>query len=126
MGLKAFLAFGTCLGFVRDGGYVEGDHDLDIGVICKWKDKDILKNALKMNGFILIRSKPRSEHIIYAKGKVLIDLWFHTGSEEFYSKFDYVIYKRKRYSIPHPVGKYLTACYSDWKVKADQKTQYRD
>jgi len=125
VGLKAFLVFGTCLGFVRDKGYIEGDHDLDIAVICEWKEKDVLKNALKMNGFTLLRSKPRSEHIIYGKKKVMIDLWFRTGAEKFYSKFDSVMYKRKRYSVPHPVEKYLSTCYSNWKVKENQPTKYR-
>ena len=126
IGIKAFLVFGTCLGFIRDKGYIEGDHDLDIGVICEWKEKDVLKNALKANGFILKRSKPRSKHIIYGKGRVLIDLWFRTGFEKFYSKFDYVVYKRKRYLVPHPVEKYLRACYSNWKAKENQVTQYRN
>ena len=126
VGIKAFLVFGTCLGFVRDKGYIEGDHDLDIGVICEWKEKDVLKNALKMNDFILKKSKPRSEHIIYGKKKVLIDIWFRTGAEKFYSKFDYVTYKKKRYPVPHPVEKYLSTCYSNWKVKENQITNYRD
>jgi hypothetical protein len=122
VGLKAFLVFGTCLGFVRDKRYIKGNHALDIGVICEWKEKDVLKNALKMNSFILKKSKPHSGHIVYGKKKVLIDLWFYTESEKFYSKFDYVTYKRKKYPVPHPVEKYLSACYSNWEIKENQKT----
>lgn len=123
--IKAFLAFGTCLGFVRDGGYIEGDLDLDVGVICEWEKKDALKNSFEVNGFILKRSKPHDKHIIYRKGKVLIDIWFRTKSGRFYSEFDYVLYKRKQYPVPHPVEEYLNTCYSNWKAKEDQKTQYR-
>ena len=37
--IKAFLMYGLCLGFVRDGEYIEGDNDLDVGVICNKKGK---------------------------------------------------------------------------------------
>lgn len=121
--IKTFLVFGTCLGFVRDGGYIQGDWDVDIGVICKWKDKDTLKNALEMNDFILKRIKPKKKHLVYRKGKLLIDIWFQK-SENFYSNFDNIDYKGRKYHVPHPVEEYLSVCYSNWKVKEDQKTRY--
>lgn len=120
--IKAFLLIGLCLGFVRDGGYIEGDNDLDVGVICKNEEKDRLINALKENSFNQGKSY-RHNNTHFHKNKVLVDVYF-LESKGFFSKFDSVQYKRKEYPVPSPVGEYLNACYSNWKIKENQVTRY--
>ena len=120
--IRAFLVFGLCLGFVRDGGYIEGDNDLDVGVICSEESKDRLINSLKENGFNQGKSC-RHNNTHFYKNKILVDIYFRE-SGEFYSKFDSVQYKGKQYPTPSPIEGYLSACYSNWKIKEDKATQY--
>lgn len=120
--IKAFLVFGLCLGFVRDGGYIEGDNDLDVGVICNEEEKDRLVNSLKNNGFNEGRTF-RHKNTHFHKNKVLVDIYFRE-SGKFYSNLDSVHYKGKEYPIPSPIEKYLSKCYSNWKIKENQATRY--
>lgn len=113
--IKACLACGVCLGFIRDGMYIEGDNDLDVITICNDEKKHILIDSLKKNGFNQGRSYP-SHNTHFYKNKVLVDIFFFKATG-FYSHFDSVQYKGKLYPIPSPVEKYLSACYFNWKVK---------
>lgn len=122
--IKVFLAFGTCLGFVRDGGYIEGDNDLDIGIIGGRRERGLLINSLKRNGFYW-GERVRHYHFVHdhlIKNKILTDFYlFYPG--RFYFQFDYVQYKIRGYPIPHPVKKYLSICYSNWKIQENQQAQ---
>lgn len=112
--IKACLAFGLCLGFVRDGGYIEGDNDLDIVVIT---EHEILAEHLKENGFNEGWSYPLpANNTHFYKDEVLLDIHFRQ-SEGFYSSFDNIEHNGKTYPVPHPFEEYLSACYTDWKVK---------
>lgn len=119
--IKAFLVFGLCLGFVRDGRYIDGDNDLDVGVICNEAERKMLFDSLKYNNFRKGRSYRYNTH--FHKNKVLIDIFF-LEAKGFYSSFDSVQYKGKAYPVPHPVKEFLSACYSNWKIKEMQKTRY--
>lgn len=122
--IKACLVFGLCLGFVRDGGYIEGDNDLDVGVICNEEEKDGLVNSLKNNGFNEGRTC-RHKNIHFHKNKVLVDIFFRE-SGKFYSNLESVHYKGKEYPVPSPVGEYLTVCYANWEIKESKATRYYD
>lgn len=120
--MKAFLLFGLCLGFVRDGGYIEGDNDLDVGVICETKtDRQILAASLREKGFV--HGTPRrNNNVHFRKNKVLVDIYF-LKPEGFYNSFDAMEYKGKAYPVPHPVEKFLSACYSNWRIKEGQSAR---
>lgn len=120
--IKAFLVFGLCLGFVRDGGYIEGDNDLDVGVVCNEEEKDRLVNSLKDNGFNEGRSF-RHNNTHFHKNKILLDINFRKFGE-FYSNLDSVHYKGMEYPIPSPIEEYLSTCYSNWKIKENQASHY--
>ncbi len=120
--IKTCLVFGLCLGFIRDGGYIEGDNDLDIGVICDEEKKNILINSFKKNGFNQERSC-RNNNIHFYKNKVLVDIFF-LEAKGFYSDFDSVQYKGKAYPVPCPVKEFLNACYSNWRIKEMQTARY--
>ncbi len=120
--MKAFLVFGLCLGFIREGGYIEGDNDLDIGVACNGEEKDRMIDSLKKKGFNQGRSY-RHHNTHFHKNKILVDIYF-LESKGFYSSFDSVEYKGKTYPVPSPVKEYLSTCYTNWKIKEDEVTHY--
>ena len=117
--IKSFLAFGLCLGLYRDGEYIEGDNDLDVGVVCDKKKKKRLINALINNGFTQGRSF-RRKNTHFHKNKILVDVHFYETPGIFYTTLEVMKYKDKEYPAPYPVKVYLAACYSDWKIKQDE------
>jgi len=123
--VKTFLVFGTCLGFIRDGGHIEDDPDIDIGVICPKDKKEMLFEAFLANGFT--RNKMRflryHNNVHFYKNKILLDIYF-CREGEFYSRLESTWHKGIKYPIPYPVDKYLSTCYSNCKVKEKQLTQY--
>jgi len=123
--IRACLAYGLCLGFVRDGGYIDGDNDLDVVVVCNKEEKTKLIDMLKENGFSRGSSFPfPSNNIHFHKDKILIDVYFRR-SGKFYLKFDSVQYRGKSYSVPCPVEEYLSKCYSNWEIKENETAHYR-
>ena len=120
LGLKSCLSGGVCLGFVRDGGYLPGDNDLDVianvdkGLCC------ILAQAMIRRGFEqrddFPETKDEAPHTHFIKDGILVDVvWWGGGG--FFAEFRSVGYKGKSYPIPTRVDEYLTASYGDWRVK---------
>ena len=114
--MKTFLLWGLCLGFIRDGGYIKGDNDLDVGIIYETRmERRMLTTALKEKGYVY-GTPHRLNNVHFRKNKILVDIFFLKPGG-FYSKFDSVEYKGRLYPVPHPVEKFLNASYSNWKVK---------
>jgi len=125
LNLRACLCFGLCLGFVRDGGYIEGDNDLDLVVISQTGGlMPNLMEAMTAHGFTLKQTyPPPPNNVHFIKDGILVDIYLRTGGE-YIDQFDEVRYKGSMYPIPSPIGAYLTECYGDWKTKADEETKY--
>ena len=124
--IRACLAYGLCLGFVRDGAYIEGDNDLDVIVIGNGEEKTRLTGTLKKNGFTQGRSfSPPYNNTHFHKDRILVDIYFRK-LKRFYSNFDSVQYKGKIYPTPGPIKEYLTACYTNWEIKESEATRYYD
>jgi len=113
--IRACLTHGLCLGFIRDGGYIEGDNDLDIGIICNNEEQVNMMVLLEKHGFIR-GGTGRKGNMHFHKNNVLLDI-YPVKSNGFYSQFDNVQYKGKAYSIPHPIEEYLKTMYGDWRIK---------
>ena len=121
LGIPSCLAYGLCLGFIRDGGYISGDNDLDVVAITptNWLTQELL-DALTANGFK--RGEvfhPPHNNAHFHRDNILLDIFFRKP-ETYYGVFDTVMYGGGIYPVPYPVEDYLVANYDNWKVKADR------
>lgn len=140
--LDYFVVAGTCLGMIRDGGYIEGDDDIDIAVIYTSQDEiNEIKAILQSNGFEIRRENySKNKSIIKKYGQVpnsihffiynvLIDLLImYEVDNKYYLadkwKFDcslfdnsgFIEYNRMILRVPRNVEKVLEMMYSDWKT----------
>jgi len=112
--IETFLCFGTCLGFIRDGGYIMGDNDIDVGIMGGIKE---LRVKLIENGFVVKRNGRWRWHFL--KHKILLDVWSNAPGDlrQYFQSFDKVTYRNRVYNIPHPIEGYLKARYGNWKVR---------
>jgi len=116
LGIKTFLYFGSCLGFVRGDIYIIGDNDIDVGILS---GLDELTAELVKNGFINRRSYGKNRHFL--KYGMLLDIYFKFHDQKYLQSFDKVTYKGRDYNVPHPVEEYLEARYGDWKTIRHRK-----
>ena len=118
--IKSFLFGGTCLGFVRDGGYIFADNDIDVG-IPEGKIEEITVGLVKA-GFEHKRDWcEHNRHFL--KYDILLDVnyIFYPWERELLQSFDEVTYKGRAYNVPHPVEDYLKKNYGDWKTIKHRK-----
>ncbi|GAG42768.1 unnamed protein product, partial [marine sediment metagenome] len=116
LNIQTFLYYGTCLGFVRDGGYIIGDNDIDVGILGGLEE---LTAKLVEKGFINRRTYGKNRHFL--KYGILLDIYFKFSGRNFFQSFDKVNYKNRDYNVPHPIEEYLKARYGDWKIKKLRK-----
>ena len=116
LGLAFFLAAGTCLGFYRDGDYIEGDTDIDVYIVASHGEWHDLWNALVGSGFDghrglrkgniqldLMRVDKEPPYILNAFGK-------NRGRCTF-QDFDTILHYGRSYKVPGPVEEYLECAY---------------
>ena len=135
--IQFFLIYGTCLGAIREGDFVEHDDDIDLGVIERTffeKRKEICKE-LRSEGFNIIRYERYDGcSRIICKRKVETSIhWFQKEGENFVwrdkkgnlelqipaellGKFKEVNLGEERFLVPDPPEIYLERTYSDWKT----------
>lgn len=124
--VRACLAFGLCLGFVRDKDYIPGDNDLDLVMLGKtgMLTPDIAK-VFRKHGFTRKTGyPPPSNNVHFIKKNILLDIYFRqTG--EYYKRLGLVKRNGIIYPIPYPTDEYLTKCYGDWRKKGTISARYR-
>jgi phosphorylcholine metabolism protein LicD len=131
LGTEGFLLFGTCLGIVRDGGYIKGDWDIDVGIHREFFPQ--LYDMLIDRGFISPDKKETYQpvekviagtHCKFIKYNIALDVWiglFHDPNKTYLESFDKATYEGREYNVPHPVQEYLKFRYGEsWRVP-DQK-----
>jgi hypothetical protein len=144
--LKPFLVFGTLLGHYRDGGFIEHDQDLDLGLLeedygCRAEVIDLMKTR----GY-LVRLNTDDEVSFYRKGLwesncagCFVDFWRFTrqGDKVIHRIYDntkdehrtYVFsadifedFTKTRFMgrhdvlVPVKTDKFLQESYGDWRV----------
>lgn len=128
LGITWFLGWGTCLGMVRDGGYVEGDNDIDLGVIGTKETLRELFRQLVGDGFkegktFLNPGNELNRH--FYKHGVLLDVFFafRDDTKPFLTAFDKVAYRSRQFNLPSPVNEYLKLEFGDWKTPRPDKSR---
>ena len=135
LNLDLVLCCGTCLGFVRDHGYIENDNDIDVGILsnfqpCTEEQKKNLSEKLRQNGFRSSQTPPvmlnGQEHWWLHNILICIRWIYGSGNQassiRFFKSFDKVTHNGQTYNIPHPFEEYLTANYPkryygvDWRI----------
>ena len=117
MGNKAFLYYGTCLGIVRDGGYIIGDTDIDVGFLGRHAEEF----AARMEKAGFEKKRRLKGHWHFLKYGILIDVYYNFRDMKFLQPLGKIKYNGRLYGVPHPVEKYLEARYGDWKTKRHRK-----
>ena len=125
LGLKACLAFGTCLGFYRDGGYIDGDNDIDLVVLAEPDEQDALIDAMSQAGFGVGSTCPPIRNRHFYKYQTLVDIFWRKGIN-FYGELGAVEYKGRAYPVPLRIEEYLAACYADWRKPHREAAHYND
>ena len=135
LNLSLVLCCGTCLGLVRDGGYIKNDNDIDVAILanfqpCTKEQKKSLSEKLRQNGFRSSQNPPvmlsGQEH--WWKHSILVCIrWIYGSGNQihsirFFKSFDKVTYDGQTYNIPHPVEEYLTANYPKRSYGVDWRT----
>jgi len=120
LNIPHFLLFGTCLGFVRDQGYIKGDTDLDVGVLCDSQQLKLLTEALAAKE--IVDSGRLIYNINYVRG-VMLDVWwnFRELHLKYLEKLDTILYEGIEYNVPSPVEDYLEFVYDDWRTPHEKE-----
>ena len=129
LGIQTFLYYGTCLGFIRDGGYIEADNDIDVGILGGIEELERLTVDLVKIGFvnertigkIVVGNTIKTVNRQFLKNDILLDVYFRFTDHKFFQSFDAVTYKGRSFNVPHPVEDYLEARYGDWKTVKHRK-----
>lgn len=128
LGITWFLALGTCLGMVRDGGYIKGDNDIDLGVVCLQETLAGLLKNLAAHGFKLGKTflNPGDElNRHFYKYGVLLDVFFafRDDTTPFLNSFAKVKYCGREFNVPYPVDDYLKSEFGDWRTPRPGKSR---
>lgn len=120
-GIKYSLIVGTCLGFVRGGGYISGDNDIDLALICSNEKKNELFGKLTATGFTRGEAfKERNIH--FHKYSIQVDIWSSGfANSPFLSELREIEYGGRKFNIPRETEKYLEYLYGDWRVPSKTK-----
>lgn len=134
--VRAFLCFGTLLGFVREGGFMKHDKDLDLGLFSHEASCPAVRHALKQKGFRIEQYEgpdwPCRIHARHPNGMLLDVVFFHQDQRCLltYVKFAGQLIVRKRACfnlvratmlgrtvwIPENPEIFLAENYGDWQT----------
>lgn len=128
--LKWGVAFGTLLGIVRDGNFIEWDEDVDLYILEEEEEKfkNLLPSILK-KGFELIRFERGGLYSISRNGeytdfyvlkKVSNDIRYTLDGcfifEKYLKNQKALLFKDIELNIPKEIDEYLTLEYGDWRT----------
>ena len=133
-GIKFWLVFGTCLGAVRDGGFIPHDTDTDVAVFAHEKDKVLAAMPdLIAAGLLPVRTKRPDDLLTFMREDEYIDIGFfgrHRDAEnieywsyqnnrvygDHFDQFEPVAFLGQTFLVPQRPEAYLTTLYgAGWK-----------
>jgi lipopolysaccharide cholinephosphotransferase len=132
--IKYFLAYGTLLGAVRGGDFIDHDKDMDIGVVdCTYKDIIQCIPDMDTIGFVVLRSRNIFHPFSVIRNGEFIDIFIFKPNNKKHPAYwvagDYRIYGNylekittikffgRDVNVPHNYEKMLEDLYGrDWKV----------
>lgn len=122
--VEHFLVKGTCLGMVREKGYIKGDWDIDVYVKIKEEDfPKVIVPKLVESGFMTHGLRYHFDNTLgsglhFARDCILLDVHFVLPlDEEFLKSFDKIVYEGNNYRLPHPAEAYLRHTYgANWRI----------
>ncbi len=139
LGLRPFLVFGTLLGYVRNGGFLSHDKDIDVGVVG-WTEQFDMVQALQTSGkfqFGTQSLRGKGAYIIpivHRESEITIDIFlFHDEGDRFltginsswgytqlfgYSRFELntVEFLGMNVQVPDNIEQNLEETYGNWRV----------
>ena len=140
-GIDYFLVFGTCLGIIREGGYIEKDDDLDLGMLYNEEKIKKLIDILSKNGYEIRRilycenndikkkyGEKSIRNIHFFIDNILFDMFILYKIENHYiladnwiiktdlEKLITVEYVGMKLNVPKDYEKFLEEIYKDWKI----------
>lgn len=104
--IPAFAAYGTLLGFVRDGGFLKNDDDIDLGIMPgEWNPKRVLKTLLEdEEGFKYLfgfKYKDKMTEFKLEYDGIPIDFFFYSDDGKQFFAGSYHWFKDVKYPAPN-------------------------
>ena len=140
-GIPYWLSAGTALGIYRDGNFIGGDSDIDLGIKGDVSD-DLVEDAMLGAGFMTQKYRNHGgipQQRAYVKDGIPVDISIFHEEGDFYifytpcgvirkpkhllEDFHTINFKGREYFIPNP-QEYLKWRYGDWRTPSDSKGVY--
>ncbi len=102
--IPAFAAYGTMLGFVRDGGFITHDDDMDIGVMPGMWSPQMLLRLLIENGYKVLYVFKFHDRVTEFKVEykcIPIDFFFYEENNDEYLSHLYFYVEGTKYPTPN-------------------------
>jgi len=147
-GVTFWIDFGTLLGFYREGGFLRGDPDIDIGVKREDQDKVIaVASELEKIGKVIIRVDMAEKHYLAGYKIYRDDFWIDIQffwncddkwispisewpkvmvfKEEYYNNLVDIEIKGVKFKMPEKIEEYLELHYGkDWRRPFEEGEDY--
>jgi hypothetical protein len=147
LGIRPFLMWGSLLGCIREGGFIDNDNDLDVGILAKdYSKKDALIRAMLKRGHRLrhdvpfkfsIETKDRLLNIdvdvLYEhKGRLINNMphektgkgWSHHFPKDAFREVKSARLGNLTVWVPGNCEAVLEASYGNWRVPEKNYTCY--
>lgn len=126
-GITFFLACGTCLGFYRDGDYIEEDADIDVFILASRSEQHDLWRELVSSGFNGRQGLSKGGiqldvHRVDKEPPYTLNAFGKNRGKCTFQNFDTISHYGRSYKVPSPVEEYLECAYGElWKTPMSEE-----
>jgi len=125
LNITTYLCYGTCLGFVRNGNYINGDNDIDVAIL-EDIDYQQVYDKLREHDFhpkVYTCKNPYLKNKHWVKNNIKLDLNYMVPKQ--FLVLCMMEYKGHWYCMPYPVERYLEYMYGeDWRTPKHQEKRH--